>query len=192
MCKWTFNLSLQTYFQVKKCVLRHNNNIHDNRLRPFSCNQRRRTTRRGCWTMIPHSRWSWRRGSASLKRSTSTMWTTTCPPLTCRSTAGNVSLDVKKAWPCVAFQHQDELQEWMFLLHCHLQHLWVASRLWRWMWTSWSRWTWWTSQTKRPSTFSWTQEQTRERWLPHYQVLCVHISINSLCSLTPSGSWSCG
>ena len=53
--------------------------------------QRRQTTLSGCWITTRPSTWRWGSDSVSLRRSTSTMWTTTCPLLTCRSTAGNVS-----------------------------------------------------------------------------------------------------
>lgn len=61
----------------------------------FACRvfvgQRRQTTRRGFGTTTPLSTWSSGRNSASLRKSTNMTWTTTCPPLTCRLTAENVS-----------------------------------------------------------------------------------------------------
>lgn len=61
----------------------------------FACRvfvgQRRPTTRRGFGTTTPLNTWSSGRSSASLRKSTSMTWTTTCPPLTCRLTAENVS-----------------------------------------------------------------------------------------------------
>ena len=61
---------------------------------PFCCCvcQRRQSLVRESQTWMQRSSWSWERDSASLRRSFSRMWMSTCPLHTCRLTTRGVSL----------------------------------------------------------------------------------------------------
>lgn len=82
--------------------------------------QQRQTTLRGCWTMILPSTWSSGRDSAFLKRSTNMTWTTICPLLTCRLTAGNVS-DYLFLRGILSWGHMWTYQQWTMVccIYCH-------------------------------------------------------------------------
>ena len=102
---------------------------------------------------------SWKRGSVSLRRSSSMMWTSTCPRHTC---ASETTRDV--SWTgAVSVRIQMRIISYHPLFW---QLPLAASRRWRWMWTCWTRWSWLTTLTRRLWMSSSVLEEKTKCWCP--------------------------